>query len=89
MRGIAYSLGSWSGTEWRTEFYISALAEGRSNKGAPAWWLVDDRDRGWIDIGIGGEGPDIAVVPDPAGSGTYRICTANSPESSCALLDVK
>ncbi|GAA1159914.1 hypothetical protein [Nocardioides aquiterrae] len=88
LRGIAYSLDAWTGTAWRTRYYIAAVTPGYRANHDPTWWDADGTGRGWVDIGVGGAGPDIAVVPDTAGPGGYRLCTANSPKQSCALLTV-
>lgn len=88
MRGIAYGLDRWTGADWKPTFYISAVTEGYRSKGEPIWWSVADDGHGWHDIGILGSGPDIAVVPEVAESGTYRLCTANSPRVSCAIVEV-
>ena len=85
LRGVAYSLDLWTGQEWDTRYYIGATKKPTSS---PAWWDADEKGRGWPDIGIGGPGPDLAVVPDTAESGTYRLCTANARRQSCALLTV-
>lgn len=87
LRGIAYSLDSWTGSEWKTAYYVSAVSRGVDGA-EPTWWDADEPDRGWVDIGVGGPGPDIAVVPETAEPGEYRLCTANSLEQSCVLLTV-
>jgi hypothetical protein len=89
LRGIAYSLDAWTGTDWKTQFYMSAVTRGHRPGGGPVWWATDETDHGWVDIGVGGPGPDIAVVPDIADPGTYRLCTANSPKKSCVLITVE
>lgn len=88
LRGIAYSLDAWEGTDWKTEYYISAVTQGDRPNHDPTWWDTGETGYGWVDIGVGGPGPDIAVVPDTAGPGIYRLCTANSPKQSCVLLTV-
>lgn len=86
LRGVAYSLDQWTGNDWRPAFYVSATTS-RSSEIGPRWWPVDGSGY-WNDIGLGGPGPDIAVVPDVATTGTYRLCTANARRLSCALLKV-
>lgn len=88
MRGVAYSMDMWTGAEWKTQFYISAVTLGYRPEARPVWW-ASEADHYWEDIGVGGPGPDIAVVPDIADPGTYRLCTANSPQKSCVLITVK
>jgi hypothetical protein len=89
-RGIAYSLDAWTGTNWKTQFYMGAVTQGhRPPEGGPVWWETGEKDYGWVDIGVFGPGPDIAVVPDIADPGAYRLCTANSPKKSCVLITVE
>ncbi|WP_183100008.1 hypothetical protein [Nocardioides pelophilus] len=89
LRGIGYQLDEWTGTGWEVRYYLSAVTSGYNRKGEPTWWSVDEDGYGWVDIGVGGAGPDVVVVPDVASPGTYRLCTANSPRLSCALIDVR
>ncbi|MDN4161111.1 hypothetical protein [Nocardioides abyssi] len=86
-RGIAYSLDGWTGTEWKTEYYVIAVSQGYAPAARPTWWDANER-RGWVDIGVSGSGSDVAVVPDVADPGTYRLCTANAARKSCVLLSV-
>jgi hypothetical protein len=87
-RGIAYSLDGWTGTDWKTEYYVTAVSQGYPPAAGPTWWDANER-RGWVDIGVSGSGPDVAVVPDVADPGTYRLCTANAAKKSCVLLTVE
>ncbi|MFC5175638.1 hypothetical protein [Nocardioides taihuensis] len=87
-RGVAYSLDAWDGSEWRTVYYLSAVSPGFRPKGDPTWWDADATGYGWVDVGVTGPGPDAAILPDTAATGTYRLCTANSPEQSCVVLTV-
>lgn len=88
-RGIAYSLDAWTGTDWTTQFYVTAVTQGHHPAGHPRWWDASETNYAWVDIGVGGPGPDIAVVPDVAEPGVYRLCTANSVRKSCVLITVE
>lgn len=87
LRGVAYSMDQWTGGDWQPAFYVSATTPEAPPSFGPRWWPVDGSGA-WHDIGLGGTGPEVAVVPDLAESGTYRLCTANAPRLSCALLEV-
>lgn len=87
-RGIAYSLDLWTGENWKTRFYLSAHVGNGDASSDPPWWDADTEGHAWADLGVGGPGPDVAVVPPVAEPGTYRLCTANSPAQSCAMLTV-
>ncbi len=89
LRGIAYSLDSWTGNGWKVDYYISAVSPGYRPQHDPTWWDADENGYGWVDIGIIGRGPDIAIIPDTADPDTYRLCTANASRKSCALLTVE
>jgi hypothetical protein len=85
VRGIAYSLDKWTGEDWATEYYITAVQRPTHD---PSWWSKDEKGHLWADIGVGGLGPDIAIVPDVADPGAYRLCTANASKQSCVMLTV-
>lgn len=93
-RGIAYVLEhGWPGlTEpvWKLRFFLVAGLDGRPGD----WWPAegdatpDGGARGWADIGIEGEGPDVLTVPSDLEPGTWRLCTANAPQNVCEYLHV-
>lgn len=86
-RGIAYSLDRWEGTSWEPAYFLSSASQGSARSLGPRWWSVGDVGA-LHDVGLGGAGPDIALVPDTARHGTYRLCTTNSRPESCALVKV-
>lgn len=86
-RGVAFSLDVWVGGEWQPRYYLT------SNGGVlgwePSWWSVEDDEEHFVpDIGVGGSGPDVVVVPSTATQAHYRICTANAADRACGLLEV-
>jgi hypothetical protein len=87
VRGIAYSLAAWSEEGWNVAYYLTS-DWGAPGRHSPDWWSPEEDDRGWVDIGVSGAGPDNVVVPDSAGPGAYLLCTANSAAEACALLTV-
>jgi hypothetical protein len=87
-RGIAFSLAQWSEDQWDEAYYLTS-DWGRSDDYTPAWWPVEgSEDRGWVQVGISGPGPDRVLVPETAPPGDYLLCTANALEKACALLRV-
>ena len=86
-RGVAYVLERASGASWDTTHLMTAVTNGFGTE--PSFVSTDDAaGYGWEDIGVGGEGPDRLVVPDVAPPGTYRICTANSRENICTVIEI-
>lgn len=88
VRGIAYSLSAWGEQGWTVAYYLTS-DWGSPGSHSPDWWSVEDGEgRGWVDVGVGGPGPDHVIVPDSAPAGEYLLCTANSADEACALLTV-
>ncbi|MFJ6281398.1 hypothetical protein [Arthrobacter subterraneus] len=88
-RGIAWVLEEQDGNDWRVLYYLTAAIDNNHNFGSPSWWSVDDSEgRSWEDIGVSGPGPDTIQIPDSIDPGTYRLCTANSVENICTMLDI-
>lgn len=88
-RGIAWVLEEQSGDDWSVLYYLTAAIDNNSSFGSPSWWSVDENEgKGWPDIGVGGPGPDTLTIPDSIDPGTYRLCTANSGENICTMLDI-
>lgn len=87
LRGFGYSFDRWDGTAWEPTFFLRSAPEGVRGGANPDWWAVGEGGS-WEDLGLAGPGPDVAVVPEVAPSGTYRLCTANSQTQSCALVEV-
>ncbi|CAN5374918.1 hypothetical protein BH11ACT8_BH11ACT8_18820 [soil metagenome] len=81
-RGIAFRIDEPDGAGWRPAYYLVAPYSGT---GEPTW---SHDNRGTVDIGIGGPGPDRVVVPPVATPGRYRICTDNAAEEACAPITV-
>lgn len=88
-RGAPWVLSRWTGTEWTEPLYL-VIASQRSGYNADGPdWRPKSEEWGWDDVGFGGPGPDIVVVPDTAEAGTYRFCTANTGDRSyCAQVRV-
>jgi hypothetical protein len=85
MRGIAFSLAPWTGTEWgEVEYYLTAT-QVRSKE--PTWWPATENG-GWDDLGVGGPGPDFLTIPDSAPPGGYLLCSANAKEQFCVVVQV-
>lgn len=88
VRGIAFSLSEWGEEGWTVAYYLTS-DWGSPVGHTPEWWSVEDAEgRGWVDVGISGPGPDHVIVPDSAPPGDYLLCTANSADEACALLNV-
>lgn len=87
MRGVAFTLESAQPTGWKVEYYLIA-GRGSKEPGANSWFRPGDPSGGWPDVGIGGPGGEKVRVPEVAEPGTYRLCTANSPEQTCITLTV-
>jgi hypothetical protein len=84
MRGIAYQLVHDEGSATDLDapaYYLSASDERVS-------WASADQDYAWVDIGVGGPGPDRVQVPDDIEPGEWLVCTANAAEQRCASLTV-
>jgi len=85
LRGVGFSLDERVGGTWALRYYLSsdpALVYERT----PKWWPAGGRPT-LPDIGIGGPGPDVVVVPPPTIPGNYRIC-ANGADEFCTPLRV-
>jgi len=88
VRGIAFSLSRSGDEGWSVAYYLTS-DWGSPGSHSPDWWSVEDGEgRGWVDVGVGGPGPDHVIVPDSARAGEYLLCTANSADEACALLTV-
>lgn len=88
VRGIAFSLSRWGTEGWTIAYYLTS-DWGSPGSHSPTWWSVEDGEgRGWVDVGVGGPGPDHVIVPDVAPAGEYLLCTANSIDEACAILTV-
>jgi hypothetical protein len=87
VRGIAFSLSSWTDDTWTPLYFLTSDWGKPSHH--PAWWRVDDSEnRGWEQVAIEGKGPDRVVVPEAASPGEYMLCTANAVDEACALVTV-
>jgi len=87
MRGIAFALDAWEDGSWQTRFHLTS--DGGNLNWTPTSWTVDDAEgRAVPDVGVAGPGPDHVVIPESAGVGSYRLCTANALEEACALVTV-
>jgi hypothetical protein len=86
-RGLALFMSRWESDRWsEPQFLLFSDA---------AWWTDGPswHPRGsnwsWRNLGVGGPGPDRIKVPEVAGSGVYRICTAGTGDTShCVQLTV-
>jgi hypothetical protein len=87
-RGTAFSLAGWGEEGWTVAYHLTS-DWGSPGGHDPDWWSVEDSEgRGWVDVGIGGPGPDHVVVPSSARAGEYLLCTANAADEACALVVV-
>lgn len=83
-RGILFVLEQHTGSSWTYRYaLISDAAGGRD----PSWQHAEE-GVAVDDIGIGGEGPDRVVIPEPAARGDYRICTGNAVENVCVPIQI-
>jgi hypothetical protein len=86
VRGIHFVLESRRDDEWNLEYHlISDWSEGRD----PESYKAESMDLEIPDIGIGGAGSDVILIPGEAPPGDYRVCTGNSRPNICALLTVE
>ena len=86
-RGLGFVLEEELDDGWALRYFLtSAPADGGPNE--PSWIPAADGEPGWELAGIGGPGPDIIEVPGTATDGTYRVCTAISPENHCTPIRV-
>ena len=85
-RGIAFQLAK--ATDPSKVLYYMTSDWGQGAKHKPTWWAYGESG-GWVDVGLGGPGPDHVVVPDTAADGTYLLCTANAAIQVCGLLTVR
>ncbi|WP_372735455.1 META domain-containing protein [Nocardioides sp.] len=77
-RGIAFTLlGPQGGIPVHTYFLTS---DGASENRQPSW---STKNRGTVDIGVGGPGPDRVIIPEVAIPGSYELCTANAAREMC------
>jgi hypothetical protein len=92
-RGAPWHLSKWQDGDWSEPLYlvIASQRDGYNSDG-PDWRSRSDLDSGawgWDDIGFGGPGPDIVVVPETAEAGDYRFCTANAGSGTyCVNVNV-
>lgn len=88
-RGIAWVLEGQNDDDWSVLYYLGAALENNNSFGSPSWRSADDNEGiAWADIGVSGPGPDTLTIPDSIDLGTYRLCTANSIENICTMLDI-
>ncbi|GAB2635847.1 hypothetical protein [Kribbella swartbergensis] len=85
-RGIAFQLAK--AAEPNKVLYYMTSDWGQGAEHTPRWWAAGG-DGGWVDVGIGGPGPDRVVLPETAEDGTYLLCTANAVEQACGLVTVR
>ena len=87
-RGIAFSLDVFDCDSYVTRYYLIAPFGNGSTE--PSWWSVEDPEGGlaWVDIGVGGPGPEWVTIPDDASPGLYRICTANAVRKVCGEVTI-
>jgi len=86
-RGLGFVLEEEIDDGWALRYFLtSAPADGGPNE--TSWIPAEDGEPGWDAVGIGGPGPDVIEVPDTADEGTYRVCTAISPENYCTQITV-
>ncbi len=88
-RGVAYVLEKRVRNDWQMRYFLTSRTADYAAS-APSWSAVDADvvPDPWPAIAISRPGPDVMRVPDTAGPGQYRICTANVPENFCAELEI-
>lgn len=91
-RGIHFVLESVANNgEGRVEYYvefhlISDWGDGHEPHG---YSIEEMSDIAIADVGVGGPGPDLVIIPAEALPGEYRICTANSNPNICTPLAIE
>lgn len=71
---------------WHHVYFLTVSPAGRPD--IPPQWSTAEERPGWDDLGVGGPGPDRAVIPETAEPGDYRICTANAVDEFCTPLRI-
>ncbi len=85
-RGILFVLEERIGDSWAHRFNLTSDGPGAGWR--LEWYLPDDENVAFADIGVGGPGPDRVPIPETARPGEYRICTGNAGEEFCALIEI-
>lgn len=88
VRGIAFSLAAWGDPGWQVAYYLTSDWGAPDSHTPDSWSIEDSEGRGWVDVGVGGPGPDHVVLPETAPPGDYLLCTANSVDEACAIVSV-
>ncbi|HVQ88993.1 MAG TPA: hypothetical protein VMT88_12520, partial [Actinomycetes bacterium] len=100
LRGLAFSLQAAVGDTWVPVDYLRPATWETSGphfvagpfKVPPSWEANGTDETGdpfaVEDIAVGGDGPDVVMIPDTAVAGDYRICTANAKENFCTPIQV-
>jgi hypothetical protein len=84
-RGVAHVLEERVGDGWQLRYYLTSATEDHSDS---IRWAPVGEDYSWIDLPVGGPGPDRIVIPDTAEPGEYRVCTGNAGTNFCAEIVV-
>lgn len=86
-RGVPFTLESAEPAGWQIEYYLIA-GRGSKEPGGNSWFRPGDPQGGWPDVGVIGPGGEKVRIPQVAAPGSYRMCTANSPDRICVPLTV-
>ncbi len=86
-RGIHFTLESLTDDGWNLEYHlISDWGGGHEPKN----FSIEKMEAIAVeDIGIGGDGPDVALIPTDIDPGEYRLCTGNSRPNICTRLTIE
>lgn len=88
LRGVHFVLESRHGDSWQVEYHLTSdwgdgSYEPQARKAGP-----DLEGFAIPDIGVGGPGPDVLLIPADVSPGEYRVCTGNARPNVCVLVTV-
>lgn len=86
LRGVHFVLERQQEDDWELRYHLLSDWGGeREPQSLPAEAMEVEVE----DIGIGGPGPDVVLVPEVAPPGQYRICTGNMRDNICSPLTIE
>lgn len=83
-RGIGFTLERRTTDDWSHQWSLTSDAGAPEPVVRPA-----SEEVSWEAVGITDPGPDGVRLPDDAEPGSYRICTALSPDNVCASIQIE
>ena len=86
IRGVHFVLERRQGDGWDLRYHLVSDWGGERD---PVSFPADSEQFAVEDVGIGGPGPDVVLVPEVAEPGQYRICTGNMRENICATVTIE